>query len=342
MVCSSKLFNLFCNKPLVLVLPTSLSGEQPDPPEERPADIWKNRPQLLKDYIRILRDRTPYFETSAAIHQRSNQDYESVWQTKLQLQFSSRQFYYAEGEQWSYYQEDPFSPVDKTGSKTTIKLGFRQETEEASVVEVLIVNHMPNTGLEGRYSDYWEPWNWEIQGAYQSPWQSTIVSRVLGGTVHRGRLLANRVWNQGRWSFDTETTLSRYLLSEEPSFQTMEQTQEIVVTRSWFGDLNFAVSYSIVRGLVQHPQPPVIVPDRLNHALLGSVEHEPISDFVIHLETTYEARLVSHTEATRFRGEVQYEPTNKQRYWLHYQTGTSDQIQEIQETRLQAGIRLNW
>ena len=235
-----------------------------------------------------------------------------------------------------------FLALKKKGSQTTAFLGFRQETEEASQMELSVVHHMPNTGLEGRYADYWEPWNWEIQGAFQSPWKSTIVSRVLGGTVHHGRFLATGEWSQGRWRFDSETTLSRYLLSEQPSFQTMEQTQQIGVTRSWFGEVNFALSYSIVRSIVQHPQPPVIVPDRLNHAILGSIKHEPVPDFTIQLETTYEARLLSHTTATRVRGEVQYEPTNKQRYWLHYETGKSDQIQEIQESRMQAGIRLNW
>ncbi|MBF0276482.1 MAG: hypothetical protein HQM13_01765 [SAR324 cluster bacterium] len=348
---------------LLLFIPIWTCAQESSFVNSRDHGIWNDRPEVLKDYIRFMRERTPYIEVFHDYRERSNEDSERLVHARMLFLNSSQLFYFAEAEHWSYQkkalvtgllsnqnqltaEEQAQTVVNPDGNKNTVRVGVKKETENASEMEFWLVQHQPITGAEVRFSSFWEPWHWDIQGAYQIPWKATITSRVLEGSIQRGILSLTRIWREGRWRLHSETAASRYQLALIPSFYTLEQTQELVLTRSWFIGTRYGLGYSIERAVVEHPQAPIIVPDLLNHALHGSVEHEFFSGFSTSFDLTYQVLLLSDSTAMTILGEATYEPTEKQKYWFSFESGKSSQLEEgsRDETEIhwKAGVQYNW
>ncbi len=299
--------------------------------------------QWQRDYLQLVKDRSHYIEVDTTDLRRDNQETEREWRGQLQIQQQPRLFYLVEGRHWRFTHADPFSPADDKGEVYFGKLGVRYEAKEAAEAEIHGLHQRHQSGVEASYRRFWEPFDWKGSLFLKAPWNDTIVSRDLGGTFQRLSLLGRWIGAQGRWSVTSTTQWSQYELRDESAFQTSEQLQEFVVTRSWFGKVDWGGSYIWERGVVQDAQEPVEVPDRLNHAVLFRVSGNLTPRLEGSLEGTYQYRQIQENEATSVRGELIYDPNPTQRYWVNIESGESETLQgSSNETQWRLGVRINF
>ncbi len=322
---------------MLLLVPFSLEAQEPG------EQTWPEESSIQKDYVQFLKERTSYADWETNRLERSNGETEQEHRLKLQIWERPRLFYHAEWIYWRFTQEESMLLTEKQGDLNFLRLGIRKEAKGAAETEFFVLNQEERSGLEGSYSSYWHPWRWKVTVVLQSPWNDTLLSRNLGGYYDQLNLSGNWVWSQGQWSLSTATQVSHYNLKDVSTFETREQAQEIVFTRSWYGQTDFGISYIWERGVVQHAQTPVEVPDRLNHAILTRIQHDFHHQLVVVVEANYQYRQIEENTATSLRGEVTYDPKRNQRYWIAYEAGEGEEIQGTShQVRWYGGIRVNF
>ncbi len=322
---------------LLLLTPFAANGQQLG------ENVWDEDSSVQQDYVQMIKERTSHVDLETSHLKRSNGETEQEYRLKLQIWQRPRLFYHAEWIHWGFTQQEPVLGTKEQGNLNLLRLGIHKEAKGPAETELFVVNQDDRSGLEGSYSNYWQPWRWKITAALQSPWNDTLVSRNLGGYYQRAVLSGVWAWSQGQWSLSSVTKVSQYSLNDVSEFETTEQTQEIVLTRSWYGRTDFGFSYIWERGVVQNDQPPVEIPDRLNHAILTRIQHDFHYQLKVFVEGTYQFRQIQDNAASSVRGELSYDPAKNQHYWITYESGEGDEIQgKSYQIRWHGGLRINY
>lgn len=287
---------------------------------------WQGNPQLNRDYLRILKDRTHHTEFEVEAVERSNEESERMLRVRTRYWLAARWSLSAEGEDWSYRHNDPLSPVSSRGQSPSAQVGLHWESVQTLRVDGWWLTTPWQDGLRLQVREFFQPWTLTANLHLEAPWQDTILARKLEGVMQRKSLSASRSFMQGRYGLSLTTQQSLYSLKEEDAYHTYEEAHTLVATRSWFGQTTYSVSGILERGVVTQTATPIEFTDRLNRALLLRVERVFIYKWLTAFEHTYQYRTISENFADSSRLILEWERNRHERYTLVLVTGSTDEL----------------